>query len=40
VISADDDAKRSFEEEWRVISADDDAKRSFEEEWHECRRTP
>jgi peptidoglycan/LPS O-acetylase OafA/YrhL len=29
---ADDDAKRSFEEERRMISADDDAKRSFEEE--------
>jgi hypothetical protein len=29
---ADDDAKRSFEKEWRIISADDDAKRSFEKE--------
>jgi 23S rRNA pseudouridine1911/1915/1917 synthase len=33
---ADDDAKRSFEEERRVPPADDDAKRSFEEE----RRVP
>jgi hypothetical protein len=30
---ADDDAKRSFAEEWRLTLADDDAKRSDEEEW-------
>jgi segregation and condensation protein A len=30
---ADDDSKRSFEEEWRLTSADDDAERSDEEEW-------